>query len=458
MPKNALFSAHPAPPMQPAVGNAPITFLRKLPRGQFVPEQLAAYNINGPLTRTQVREICTNPAVNPLAAYAVAMAWGGQKDINFESSIKAPVLPDLLQNLRNSQQERGADFQKTQKVVAQIEGVGIAFFTKLLYFFRSQPDAYILDQWTAKSACILFEHPPVRLGQRGNDKGYYPPADDTTAVEYGAFCSAIECLATELWPGVIGAGQFAEAAMFDVGKGKGVWRSFVKDHFLWSAVGNKIRDGARCLTTSQDYDHRWFILRQGKQTLVFACAGHHSSSMFSILLARLRDLKASSIHFLPVAGSSVVLDDSFVDACSILGVAISDKRDLVARDAQVKDVSGISHSTMITQQTHQPDQKHPHREALHLTWTEKGSFIRLHWPDNPNNQGYISRNEKYLSLTNRFVDKYLALKQAFEAHKTYSKKLPHSGSNYFGTVTFGSKAKAIAFLEEHGFGVQDNTG
>lgn len=259
MPIDYLRALNPHPPQQGEVGASPISFLRELPEGTFDPTQLAGHDLHRSLSRTIVREICTNKSIHPLTAYAVAMAWGGQRTNHFRTSILSPELPILLTTLRASTNDRGEDFAQVQKATASITGLNIAFYTKLLFFFRPSPDAYILDQWTAKSDNILYKSPRIRLGPRNADESC-GPSDSTTADEYISFCERVDKLAESLWPGADIPGERAETAMFDVGNERGAWRNFVSSHFQDSDVETAIKRGAVCLTTQADFQSGRLVL------------------------------------------------------------------------------------------------------------------------------------------------------------------------------------------------------
>lgn len=220
------------PPTQGQVGNVPAEYLKVLNQllpGHFNPKP--SYNRNDSLNRFQVRTICRDLSVDALEAYAVVMAWGGQRHPFFSSSVVSPGLFSLLGQLRLSQSERAADFERAHKACLSIPGLGISFYTKLLYFFRPNPDAYILDQWTAKSATLLFS--PCKIVLNGDF-----PSSATTTSEYEWFCDQIDKLALRLWPGTGATGEAAEMAIFDEGYGRGAWRNYVLAHFP-KATGNQ---------------------------------------------------------------------------------------------------------------------------------------------------------------------------------------------------------------------------
>ena len=145
----------------------------------------------GQFTRSQVRSICRDASIHPLLGYAAVMAWGGQNFRFFDMSIQSRSLIPLLMRLKGSGYTRAEDFDHCLRL---IPGVGIAYFTKLLFFFRPASDAYILDQWTAKGITFLCSpNAPIRLDRSG-----HAPAPDTRGREYEEFCKCIEQAASSI--------------------------------------------------------------------------------------------------------------------------------------------------------------------------------------------------------------------------------------------------------------------
>src|SRR5687768_12955939 len=101
---------HAKPPVQGSVGKSASSFLRELPRS--VPRPSLSFD--SPLDRGAVRDICIDPTVDALAAYAIAMAWGGQRMNYFRSSIRSSALPALLMSLRNSREAQAADYARAR--------------------------------------------------------------------------------------------------------------------------------------------------------------------------------------------------------------------------------------------------------------------------------------------------------------------------------------------------------
>ena len=207
-------------PLQGAVGRAPADFLNLVGYNE---QKIGGGRIVDQLDRSKVRLICRNKSIQPLDAYSVAMSWGGQRYDHFRNSKDAGNLPPLLEGLRLRIASREADFDWTKQQAATIKGLGISFYTKLLYFFRTNEDAYILDKWTALGINALFEDSPIALfGDLPHPK--------TTGSQYEKFCQYIEFLATEMekvipfgW-----TGDMVEMAIFD--RPKGPWRQFLSDN------------------------------------------------------------------------------------------------------------------------------------------------------------------------------------------------------------------------------------
>ena len=110
-----------------------------------------------------------------------------------------------------------------QQAAENIKGLGISFYTKLLFFFRVKGDAYILDQFTAKSSKLLFDSCQIVLNSSG-----YPDADNKP-LSYEWFCSAAESMGAGRTPPPIWIGEQVEQAMFDV-RG-GVWREYLRSTY-----------------------------------------------------------------------------------------------------------------------------------------------------------------------------------------------------------------------------------
>ena len=213
------------PPSQGAVGFDPRSYISEI-------NTICSSNLSLPsgyrkrLTRSNVVSICKTRGIDPLVIYAAVMAWGGRNMHNFRLSLEKPSrthLIKLIQSLVASTDDAKGDFAFTQKKASKIKGLGISFYTKLLFFCRQKTSkpAYILDQWTAKSVRLLLPDCPIELSSSGL------PSPDTLPADYAWFCDSLENLASVLWPKGGGHdGEAVERALFDKPSGK--WRAYVK--------------------------------------------------------------------------------------------------------------------------------------------------------------------------------------------------------------------------------------
>jgi hypothetical protein len=172
-----------------------------------------------PLDRNQVLKFCQNPEMPTLGAFAICMAWGGQRMDHYRRCFERPaLLVGLLEKLRKSEKSRLEDFALADGM--QIPGLGVSFLTKLLFFLRPRRDAYILDQWIAKSLKLLVDPCPIRLAKWGG------PHAETSPLEYEEACQALEEIGGSL--GGL-SGDEAEQLLFS--SPAGAWRREVQGGF-----------------------------------------------------------------------------------------------------------------------------------------------------------------------------------------------------------------------------------
>ena len=222
-----------SPPAQGPVGSAPIKYIEGELPGELGPYESSVAKVPGqgrrPLSRTEVREVSRDLSVHPLVAYASIMAWGGRNFHNYRLSLavgNAQRVMDLVQHLRASESGREQDFAFTQRAAKDIKGLGISFYTKLLFFLRPNPDAYILDQWTVKSVSVLFPQTGIKPTPSGL------PDPSTAPETYGSFCRAIESCVGDSeggWGAAWKTGEEVERTIFD--RPRGPWRAWIKGQF-----------------------------------------------------------------------------------------------------------------------------------------------------------------------------------------------------------------------------------
>jgi hypothetical protein len=227
-----------APQSQGFYGNKPISYIKELPG---YPQEYGDYIMQIPncgnrsLNRTEVRAISRNRSIHPLSVYACIMAWGKRNKYNYRLSIKdenADRVASLIKYLRTSSRSIGEDFAHVQSASNKITGLGISFYTKLLFFVRKEPNAYILDQWTAKSSTLLFPELGIKIKSQ-------MPDPETSHDIYEAFCKRLDqCAEKREWGVNWNTGEEVELTLFD--KPNGCWRNYLKNN--WRPTPKKRRN------------------------------------------------------------------------------------------------------------------------------------------------------------------------------------------------------------------------
>ncbi len=200
-------------------------------KGSAHTPDLSNLNESG-LSRSDVLSIC-HDQITPLFESMVSIcAWGSMKRDHartfFESyGINGQVTPvkAALEELRNSRVSRREDFStmQTLRQSGVLQGVDIAYFTKFLFFLRPAQDAYILDQWTAKSINFLVKDDLIILSKDGYVTGRNTPD------QYETFCNLIDKLAETLG---FASGAIMEEKIFSQGgRNPYPWRRLIKDSF-----------------------------------------------------------------------------------------------------------------------------------------------------------------------------------------------------------------------------------
>jgi len=180
-----------------------------------------------PLDRTQVRDICQDTSQSVLFGYLCVMAWGGQGRYGFGSRNAQSAwdeqdkLQSCLTTLRAGNLSRSEAYDLFCGS-GKIEGLGPAYLTKLLYFFRPATNFYIMDQWTGKSVNLLTGHQVVRMN--GNSAH-----QDNKGGNYQAYCEEIDEIAR-----LLNLPEDDVEEMLMSGQGK-AWRMYVKQEYDYNA-------------------------------------------------------------------------------------------------------------------------------------------------------------------------------------------------------------------------------
>lgn len=235
------FAAIPFGP-QPPYGKAPTKWAAMM--GIEGSDELPFFSEmpSAQLDRDQVRSHCCNRKYPVLHGYVVAMSWGDQgagaggTKHALAAWAERGTIKRLLEEVRKgvlTPREAYDLFASTP-----VKGLGPAYFTKLLYFFRAgadkgQPvDRYVMDKWTAKSINLLTGEHIVRVNKDGNVEA------SNTGENYEAFCREIDRLADVLNARGLQrqhSGEDVEQMLFSLGSIKKQpqwpWRVHVDTHW-----------------------------------------------------------------------------------------------------------------------------------------------------------------------------------------------------------------------------------
>ena len=184
------------------------------------------------LSRREVFEFVTNCSNTLFNSCIVICAWGGMNRKHCYSAFNnwlswKAVADDILSgnSTRGGAYEAFASLRKNN----QLPGMGPAYYTKLIYFL-SQPQnrGYIMDQWTARSYNLLHGNHDILMNKQIKKSGELQAhvSDKNTSSAYEKFCYFIEKTADSLGEAV--SADDVELSMFSEGRGKGVWRSYLK--------------------------------------------------------------------------------------------------------------------------------------------------------------------------------------------------------------------------------------
>lgn len=195
--------------------------------------------------RSEVFELAAaNPEVSIATVCTAAMAWGGMNLENWRRlwELSDRTWLDVAQCIRDGNLTRAEaySFLKKLRDDEKLKGMGPAFFTKLIYFLtpRDKPErqpAYIMDQWAASSVNVLTGWdmvpmdvtPKVPRRTRKSSMGElalsstFTVSDENTAVDYEAYCCAVDQLACRF---CLSTDQVDQALFGADAIGPGCWR------------------------------------------------------------------------------------------------------------------------------------------------------------------------------------------------------------------------------------------
>jgi len=203
-----------------------------------------------PLSRSQLINLWRDKSVSTEVCFLSTMAWGGMRVNNGRLiwSAKDVWLP-ICERLRAGElqnREEAYETFRSLRLSNELPGMGPAYFTKILFFARPTQNAYILDQWTARSIHVLTLNrtwPKVlvdsislkRMTAQGGSARHIRAtvSDHVTSSDYERYCRLVEKIAL-----TAGMAPFeVEEHMFgEGGRHPTAWRSYVMEN--WYALNS----------------------------------------------------------------------------------------------------------------------------------------------------------------------------------------------------------------------------
>lgn len=206
---------------QGVLGSPPYEWVKKIglkdvPLDNLLPQKC--------LDRSMVRATCRDLTKPVLFGYICAIGWGvqdkgprGNRGVT-EAWEGRETIKEHLEKIRKSSLSRSEAYNLF-KEGKNVKGLGPSYFTKLLFFFSSVENFWIMDQWTAKSVNLLTGERIVRLSGGA-------PSSKNKGGNYQAFCEEIDNLASQMNC----SGNKIEQRLMSRGKPPGKWRQYVVKH------------------------------------------------------------------------------------------------------------------------------------------------------------------------------------------------------------------------------------
>jgi hypothetical protein len=191
--------------------------------GHVVPDE-ASDKLNHRFTRADFRNPGVMSSLSNFEMAIVILSWGGMRRDHAKRLFRNSEWIDVVGEMRKGQLSRAEAYTRFQnlKSAGKLNGMGPAYYTKLICFANPQLNGFIMDQWTAKSMNLLTDSDFIRLTYQGSVD------DRNPAATYERFCKAVEDLSTHTNRNPLDT----EEALFSYGgRRKGMWREFVVGNY-----------------------------------------------------------------------------------------------------------------------------------------------------------------------------------------------------------------------------------
>jgi len=182
------------------------------------------------LDRDRLFKLVKDKFVNTPTLCALILSWGGMRPQHFKALIRQTEWVRVCDKIRAgclTRREAYADFLALRKA-GKLQGMGPAFFTKLIYFLAPRSDGvrspHIMDQWAASSMNVLCGRKVVKLSASGKSL-WVNDANDPEC--YEVFCELVDRLCVRL---KVDPHRLDRAMLSLGGRNPHPWRSYVISH------------------------------------------------------------------------------------------------------------------------------------------------------------------------------------------------------------------------------------
>ncbi len=197
-----------------------------------------------PVNRAYLKELQADTKTPTLELCISILAWGGMRISNGKQlfSQNNDHWLCIAEELRRGDRNRKCGYNEfaAHRKQKQLQGLGPAYFTKLLYILPPEKNkGYIMDQWLGLSINILTGKEIVKLNEsitwEWKQKPTNPRLDSwvcdyNTADDYENFCTKIESLSSKMGNGW--GPELTELALISEGgraNKKKLWRNYVEN-------------------------------------------------------------------------------------------------------------------------------------------------------------------------------------------------------------------------------------
>ncbi len=159
-------------------------------------------------TKPEIKAMVADPKNSNLKLFFYILAWGGivNRARNPQMLVRRLMsdkvarreLITTLDRIRNGSLSNGQAFDEFQKLRKNkiLQGVGVSYFTKVLYFLRPGKHSFILDQFTAKAMNYLHSKDPNNYPEIPMDGDM--PSNKLTGQDYEEYIRGVEQVAKDV--------------------------------------------------------------------------------------------------------------------------------------------------------------------------------------------------------------------------------------------------------------------